>query len=165
VDLLIVRHAIAFAPNPRRWPEDRERPLTPEGALRARRAAKGLGRIIAPPTRVLTSPLARAVETAAILTTHAGWPRARLCAALAPEMAPAALLETLRAERGRRIAIVGHQPQLGRFLAYCLRGAAQPDTFELKKPAIALLAFTGAVRAGGGTLRGLLAPELLRALR
>jgi phosphohistidine phosphatase len=169
VDLLIVRHAIAFSPNPRRWPEDRERPLTPEGVVRARRAAKGLGRIVDPPERVLTSPLARAVETAAILTACAGWPEASLCAALAPGVSPETLLEVLlealRAEPCRRVAIVGHQPGLGRLMAHCLAGAARPDAFQLKKPGAALLAFTGAVRAGGATLCWLLPPGVLRAVR
>ncbi len=152
MDLVIVRHAGAFARDPRRWPDDRERPLTPKGALRARRVAAGLGRILEPPQRVLTSPFVRAVETAAILTAHAGWAQASLCTALAPEVPPEALLEVLRAERGRRIAIVGHEPQLGRLVAHCL-SAAPPDAFALKKPGVALLEFTGAVQAGGATLR------------
>ncbi len=165
MDLLIVRHAIAFAPNPRRWPEDRERPLTPEGVARARRAAQGLGRIVGPPQRVLMSPLVRAVETAAILTAYAGWPEASLCAALAPQVSPETLLEALRAEPCRRVAIVGHQPGLGRLMAHCLSGTARPDAFQLKKPGVALLAFTGAVRAGGATLCWLLPPGVLRAVR
>ncbi len=165
MDLLIVRHAIACAHNPRRWPDDGERPLTPEGAERAKRAARGIGRVVGAPERVLTSPLARALETAAILTAHAGWPQARLCTALAPEAALEALLEALRAEPGRRVAIVGHQPGLGRLMAHCLAGTARPEAFELKKPGVALLGFAGAVCAGGGTLRWLLPPGVLRAVR
>ena len=153
MELVIVRHASAFARDPRRWPDDRERPLTPEGMLRARRTAAGLARILEPPERVLTSPFVRAVETAAILTTHAGWAQARPCTALAPEVPPEALLEALRAESARRIAIVGHEPQLGRLMAHCLASAARPNALALKKPGVALLEFTGAVRAGGATLR------------
>src|SRR5581483_896815 len=57
MELLIVRHAIAFERDRRRWPEDSERPLSPAGIRRARRAAAGLKELIAAPERVLTSPL------------------------------------------------------------------------------------------------------------
>ena len=57
MDLLIVRHAIAFERNPKRWPDDGERPLSPEGMRRARKAAAGLKRIANRPVRVLTSGL------------------------------------------------------------------------------------------------------------
>jgi phosphohistidine phosphatase len=165
VELVIVRHASAFARDPRRWPDDRERPLTPEGMLRARRTAAGLGRILAPPERVLTSPFVRAVETAAILTTHAGWAQASPCTDLAPEVPPEALLEALRAEPARRIAIVGHEPQLGRLMAHCLASAARAQAFALKKFGVAFLSFDGTPTAGQATLRGLLSPGVLRAIR
>ncbi len=165
MELVIVRHASAFARDPRRWPDDRERPLTPEGVLRARRAAAGLGRILEPPERVLSSPFVRAVETAAILTTHAGWAQASPCTALAPEVPPEELLEALRAEPARRIAIVGHEPQLGRLLAQCLASAARPDALALKKPGVAFLSFDGAPRAGQATLCWLVSPSVLRAIR
>src|SRR5580698_4658247 len=68
MDLLIVRHAIAFERNPRRWRDDGERPLSPEGMVRARKAAAGLRQITERPQCVLTSPLMRARQTATILT-------------------------------------------------------------------------------------------------
>ena len=64
MELLIVRHAIAFPRDAGRWPDDTGRPLTVEGVKRARRAAAGLKRIVKRPTLVLTSPLVRARETA-----------------------------------------------------------------------------------------------------
>ena len=60
MELLVVRHAIAFERSPRRWPDDAERPLSPQGAARARKAALGLKRITPRPARVLVSPLRRA---------------------------------------------------------------------------------------------------------
>ena len=76
MELLVVRHAIAFERNARRWPHDAERPLSAHGVARARKAALGLKRLTSPPARVLVSPLRRARETAAILTRFAGWPEA-----------------------------------------------------------------------------------------
>ena len=88
MDLLIVRHAIAFERNPRRWRDDGERPLSPEGMVRARKAATGLRHVTERPECMLSSPLVRAWQTAAILTEKAGWPKAVECLALAPDESP-----------------------------------------------------------------------------
>lgn len=165
MDLIIVRHAIAFGRDPKRWPDDRARPLTPEGITRARRAAKGLERLLERPQSLLTSPLTRAKQTAEILTQVAKWPAAVECAALSPKESPEAVLEALRSQRHKTIAVVGHQPELGELLAACMPGPAQARAFELRKFGVALLTFDGVPRAGQATLRCLLAPRLLRALR
>src|SRR5690348_14359678 len=148
MNLLIVRHAVAFERDAQRWPDDRERPLTPEGTARARKSAKGLKRVVERPQRLLTSPLTRATQTADILTRFAGWPTALECPALSPEEPPEATLEALRGEPQKLIAVVGHQPALGRLIAACVPGAVQPQAFELRKFGVALLSFDGAPRPG-----------------
>jgi len=165
MDLLIVRHAIAFERDSKRWPDDRLRPLTPEGISRARRAAKGLERLVDRPQSLLTSPLTRAKQTAEVLSQFAGWPAAVECAALAPGESPTAVLEALRSQRQKKVAVVGHQPGLGDLIAACLPGSAQARALELRKFGVALLKFTSVPRAGDATLRWLLTPRLLRALR
>lgn len=165
MDLLIIRHAIACERDHRRWPDDRERPLTPEGMLRAKRAAKGLKGLADRPACVLTSPLIRAVQTAMILSQYAGWPQARECAALSPAEPPEAVLEVLHGRAGRLIAVVGHQPQLGRLIARALPGEVAAEAFALKKFAAGLLSFAGPPQAGRATLRWLLQPAILRAAR
>ena len=165
MDLLIVRHAIAARRAAQRWPDDRERPLTPAGAQRAREAARGLKRIADPPALLLTSPLRRARQTAAFLSACAGWPAALECAALAPEASPEAALTALEARPQDRIAVIGHQPHLGQLIARCLPGALDPQGIELKKLGVALLSFEGRARPGGARLRWLLAPMALRAIR
>jgi phosphohistidine phosphatase len=162
MELLVVRHAIAFERNARRWPDDAERPLSPHGVARARKAALGLKRITPRPARVLVSPLRRARETSAILTRFAGWPEAMPCVQLRPGASPEALLRLLARTRERRVAVVGHQPGLGRLLAACLPGG-EAAAFELRKMGVALLSFQGAARAGRGRLLWLLPPKLLRA--
>jgi len=67
MELLIVRHAIAFEADARRWPDDSERPLSPQGLARARKAAAGMKQLVRAPGRVLVSSLVRARQTAAIL--------------------------------------------------------------------------------------------------
>ena len=165
MQLLIVRHAIAFQRDAKRWPDDAERPLTAEGVRRARRAAAGLKRIVKPPDLVLTSPLARARDTAAIFTQAARWPKAVQCDALAPGKSPEAVLESLRRQGAKvdSIAVVGHQPGLGRLLALCLHGV-RSEAFEIKKSAIACLSFQGPPRGGQAVLTALLPPRLLRKL-
>jgi phosphohistidine phosphatase SixA len=165
MDLLIIRHAIAAARNRRRWRDDSERPLTQAGARRARRAAAGLKRIVERPDRVFTSPLRRAAQTAAILTEIADWPKAIDCPELTPGESPQAILGVIRGCRGKLIAIVGHQPELGRFIAACLGGAMDARAFELKKNAVACLSFPGTPGPGQASLKWLAAPSLLRAMR
>jgi len=163
IELLVVRHAIAFERSAKRWPDDAARPLSPQGAARARKAALGLKGITANPAQVLVSPLRRAQQTAAILTQFAGWPEAAECAQLLPGAAPEGLLALLARSRGRRIAVVGHQPGLGRLLAACLPGSVGAAAFQFRKMGVALLCFQGAARAGCGQLMWLLPPRILRA--
>ena len=135
MELLILRHAIAFPRDPKRWPDDSERPLTMEGVKRARRAAAGLKRIAKRPALVLTSPLVRARDTAAIFAQTAHWPEATECAALSPDGPPEEVLEMLTApwRKGR--------------LCRCRRPSAPP-----RPPA-------GALPARRRSLRGLRAQE------
>jgi phosphohistidine phosphatase len=165
MELLVVRHAIAFERSPRRWPDDAERPLSPQGVARARQAALGLKRVTEHPARVLVSPLRRAQQTAAILTQFAGWPEAAECVQLLPGASPEGLLALLARSHDGRIAVVGHQPGLGRLLAACLPGRAGAAAFEFRKMSVALLCFQGAARAGRGRLIWLLPPRVLRAAR
>src|SRR6185312_3207605 len=115
MQLLVVRHAIAFERDAKRWPDDNERPLTAEGIKKARRAAAGLKRIAQRPALVLTSPLVRARDTAVILTQAARWPEAVQCDAFAPGKSPQEMLAALRREGAGAecVAVVGHQPGLG----------------------------------------------------
>jgi phosphohistidine phosphatase len=167
MDLLLIRHAIAFDRNPRRWRDDGERPLSPEGMVRARKAASGLKQISERPQCVLTSPLMRAKQTATILTEFAGWPKATECAALSPDVFPEEIFGILATQREKVIAVVGHQPGLGRLLAACLPaqvlGGVNPEAFELKKMGAALISFPKAARAGTGALQWLVPPRILRA--
>jgi phosphohistidine phosphatase len=165
VDLLIVRHAIAFEQDVKRWRDDGERPLSPEGMARARKAAAGLKRLAPTPSLVLVSPLKRAQQTAAILTRCAGWPAPVTAAQLLPGASPAALFTRLAGSRDPCIAVVGHEPGLGRLITASLPGEAGAGAFELKKMGVALIEFPGTPRAGQGALVWLSAPKLLRAAR
>lgn len=162
-ELLIVRHAIAFAKDARRWPDDSLRPLTARGRRRFRDAAAGLKGLTPAPDVVLTSPYVRARETADILVRQADWPEARDCAELEPDVHPREALKRVRSSSGARIAVVGHEPHLGHLIGLCLAGDAGALSVELKKGGAALLSFSDDVRAGAARLVWLAPPRLLRA--
>jgi phosphohistidine phosphatase len=163
MELLIIRHAIACERDTKRWPDDAERPLSAPGMTRARRAAAGLRRVAPRPARVLTSPLLRTRQTAAILTQFAAWPKATTCPLLAPGGSPDALLALLAGSASQRVAIVGHEPDLSHLLATCLSGNAGGAAFEFRKMGVALVAFDGRPRAARGKLVWFVPPRLLRA--
>jgi phosphohistidine phosphatase len=163
MELLLVRHAIAFDRDAKRWPEDGERPLSPRGIARAQRAATGLKCLTDPPRRVLTSPLQRTQQTAAILTRYARWPKAEPCTALLPGAAAEELLALVaRISATTRIALVGHEPDLGVFLGACL-GAPARNVFAFRKMGVAAVGFRGRPGAGRGCLLWFAPPRLLRA--
>ncbi len=165
MELLIVRHAIALPRDRRRWPGDAARPLSPSGARRARKAASGLKNLCKVPDRLLSSPLVRARQTAQILTEVAGWPRAEAAPELKPGQGAAAVLALLAKVRGKRIAIVGHQPDLSVLLTACLTKDQRALPIELKKNAVACLSFRGRAGAGGAALQWLATPRMLRGFR
>lgn len=164
LQVLIVRHAIAFERDRARWPDDRERPLTEEGARRFRKAARGLERLVDPPERVLASPLARAWQTAQILEADAGWPTPEECVALEPGQPAAQVLRALRDAKAARLACVGHEPDLSGLIAECVSGA-EDVSVEMKKGAVACVEFPRSPETGEGTLAWLAPPRLLRRVR
>ncbi len=142
----LIRHAIAFDRDRKRWPDDRERPLTPEGMEKFRRAAAGLERLVGEVGCVLTSPLIRARQTASILQSVAGWPRA----VEAPELAPGGAVEQALALIGdraaadpelERLVLVGHEPHLTELLGASVTGSRARVRCELKKGGAACLLF------------------------
>lgn len=165
MELLLIRHAIAEARDARLWPGDRERPLSRLGQQRARQAARGLRRLAIKPAVLLCSPLKRTRQTAAILSGSAHWPQAQRCEQLAPGHSPPLLLAHLATFDVSRLAIVGHEPELGQLIGLCLGPGTPGVRIELKKLAALCLEFEQRVRAGRAQLRWFLPPRLLRAVR
>lgn len=165
LEIILVRHAIAFERDRARWRDDRARPLTPEGKQKFRKVAAGLARWLPPVERMITSPLVRARQTAELLTEVAGWPKAIDSPELAPQSSPAAVLAMLRAERTRCIALVGHEPALSALLSLCVAGSEVNLPLQMKKGGIARIAFSADVRAGKAALLAFIPPRALRRMR
>jgi phosphohistidine phosphatase len=163
LELYLVRHAIAAERGPK-YPDDRKRPLTAEGIRRFKDGVRGLNALAIEIDVILTSPLTRAEETAALLA--AGLKKrapVETVDALAPGGKFQAIVEavTKQAKRHRRIALVGHEPDLGETAGRWL--GARGDV-EFRKGAVCAIDVDGATPAGPGTLRWLLPPRALRRL-
>ena len=126
----LVRHAIAEERGPR-WPDDRLRPLTADGAARMRRAVGGLEALAEPIELILSSPLTRAIQTAEILARGlAARPEIVQLEALAPGTPPGRVVRALAAHtKPKALALVGHEPDLGQLAAWLL-GTARPLVFK-----------------------------------
>ena len=165
MDVYLVRHAIAAQRDRARWPDDGRRPLTAKGVARFRSAARGLARIVPEVEVVLASPYARAWETAEILHNEVAWPAPERCPALEASRPPSDALEVLRAWKDRSsVALVGHEPHLSTLASLLLSGKEDVIQLELKKGAVAVLAFADDSRAGKALLRWSASPKILRSL-
>jgi phosphohistidine phosphatase len=165
--LYLVRHAIAADRDAKRWPDDRQRPLTVSGRRRFKRTAKDLVALMESAgkvERLITSPLLRARETAELLH-GAGLPLPVEESVLAPGRTAARVLAVLRAHDARSLVLVGHEPDLGRLLAVCIAGAEAKLALHFRKGGAACLTFSGAPRVGEATLEWLLPPKALRVLQ
>jgi phosphohistidine phosphatase len=165
MDLYLVRHAIAFDADPAQWPDDRERPLTKPGAKKFARAAAGLRDRVATVDLVLSSPLARAWQTAEILTEQAKWPEAQRFEPLEPGRTPQEVIDGLQPlTAAGSIALVGHSPSLNELASYLLTTDPGRARLEMKKGGVAYLSFDAGPQAGSAILRWLLTPGVLRSI-
>jgi phosphohistidine phosphatase len=164
LEIYLVRHAIAAERGPK-YPDDRKRPLTPDGIKRFKEAVAGLVVLDVELDSILTSPLTRAEETAALLS--AGLRKrapVETLEALSPGGKFTAIVEAVARQarrHRRRIALVGHEPDLGELTARWL-GARGHVAF--RKGAVCALDLDSATPAGPATLQWFLPPRALRRL-
>lgn len=162
--LYLVRHAIAFERDPRAWPDDSERPLTPAGERRFRSAARGLRALGVLPDAVLSSRYVRAWQTAAILHRTAHWPAPGALPVLESDHPPADVLAALDTYAGDgALALVGHEPQLHGLAALLLAGKEGRASLEFRKGGVCALSVDGRPAPGAGLLLWHATPRLLRA--
>lgn len=164
MDCLLVRHGIAVEAE--QWDgSDENRPLTEKGKKRVRQAAAGLAALGCKPTRLCSSPMVRAYDTARLL-------RAAVCPTLKVEMrdelaagaSPEQVIAWLRSLPAESTVVcVGHEPLLGGVAGALLFG--KPITgLALKKAGAALIHLPDGPKPGQGVLRWWLQPMQLRTL-
>jgi phosphohistidine phosphatase len=166
VDVLVVRHGIALdrADAESQGVPDDERPLTTEGQRRFKGVARGLSKRVPEVDLLLSSPLLRARQTAAILKERYRGLGCIESEALLPEAEPGALEQVLNEHGASRVvAVVGHEPHLSGWVGWGLTGE-QRSLVELRKGGCCLLRFEARVAAGAGRLHWLITPALARRL-
>jgi phosphohistidine phosphatase len=143
-ELLLLRHGIAE--ERLEGVDDAKRSLTPVGRVRTAKQLQRLFELDLTCDLVLSSPLVRARQTAELVVDAGLAPELEIAAALAPLADPLPLLERwlgpLSPRPGwRRLALVGHEPDLST-LAALLIGvpmAKAPEALHLKKAGVVLL--------------------------
>jgi phosphohistidine phosphatase len=146
--LLVIRHAHAAPQTPQL--QDADRPLTAEGERRFRAAARGLAQRVTPDV-LLTSPLLRARQTAAIASAAWGDLAATPERALASGGVDGILSMLENQPPEATIAIVGHEPTVSTLVAQ-LTGAASSESLAFEPGTAALLELSSTARRSGRLL-------------
>jgi phosphohistidine phosphatase len=159
-ELYLVRHAVA-AERGDDWPDDTKRPLTTKGMSRFREAVKGLVWLGVGLDEIYSSPLVRAKQTADLLAEGLKERTAvRTLDELSPGHEPSRVLSELgKRIKRRRVALVGHEPDLGE-LAAALIGA--PRALAFRKGGMCRIDVDRVGASAHGSLVWFLPPKVLR---
>jgi phosphohistidine phosphatase len=160
--LLLLRHAIAEDVAP--GGSDAERRLTGEGKRKLREVVAGMRALALLVDAILTSPLKRATETAAIVARAYDLENSiEVTSALAPGAGPDRAIEALGPLAGLgTIMLVGHQPDLGELASTLLVGTPGLVPLPFKKAGLAAITVAGLPPRAAGTLEFFLTPGQLR---
>src|SRR5262245_48826372 len=139
MDLYVIRHAEAVPLGEWGITEDADRPLTDQGKEQVKKLAEALQRKGVRLGTVLTSPLLRARQTADVLIAQWGQPAPELheCAPLAPGGKRRRLARALQDLSTDAVALVGHEPDLGRLVGWLTGG--RRARIEMGKGGVACL--------------------------
>ena len=157
MELYLLRHAHAGDPATWDGPDER-RPLSEKGEKQADRLGRFLAGIGFQADAIITSPKLRASQTAKIVAERLGVPVGeddRLGGGVS-----VGTLEAILRDAGDpvRPIVVGHDPDFTELLAILCGAARAP----MKKGALARIDLGRALEPGGGTLRWLVPPDLLK---
>jgi phosphohistidine phosphatase len=161
--IYLFRHGPAGSRDPSRWPDDSLRPLSARGFERTGVAARGLARLESHATAVLSSSLARAMQTAKLLqqALELAAPVETL-EALEPGGSYRGVIQRLQEFKANdSVFLVGHEPDLGKLAGVLLFGAPA-STLPLKKAGACVVQFDGPLKPGAGRLHLFLPPKILR---
>ncbi len=161
LELYVIRHGQAGT-SVKKEKEDEARQLTKKGKKKMHEIAKGLKKLEIAFDIVLTSPFARAKESAEILCNDGT--EVTLCNQLKPGSSYSELIKFLNTLKGaKKIALVGHEPFLSRFTSFCL-SKSKKSFIDLKKGAVLKLGSDKKIKAGGCELAWLMEPSQLTRL-
>ena len=162
MQLYIIRHGIAIAREDPKCPPDPERYLTEEGVEKTKAVAKGLASLSESPGLFVTSPYARAAQTAEIFADALDYSKQKIRRSelLLPGAEPTLLFRELaREKQGSSIFLFGHAPHLDDVIATAL--GCKKHVTSLKKAGVALLELKR-ISPPAGVLAWLATPKMLR---
>jgi phosphohistidine phosphatase len=163
MDFYVLRHAIAVPHGAPGFEKDSDRPLTPEGAAKMKRIAKGMSVLKVRPDVILTSPFPRALQTAEIAARELGMKKKLvLTEHLAVGGDPEELISEIRSgySSADGVMIVGHEPYLSLLISVLLSGQANLD-IVMKKGGLAKLVTEELSYGRCSSLEWLLTPRVL----
>ena len=142
MDIYFLRHANAgeSMANPK---QDEKRPLDELGVEQSRRMGRVLAALGVEVDAIISSPLTRATQTAALVATELGYQKSVLLVnSLRPDAKFEQFRDLLRQHlKQKAIMVVGHNPTLSEFLSLLVSDEAVDSTIELKKGAVAKVEF------------------------
>jgi phosphohistidine phosphatase len=157
--VVLFRHGPAGRPDVLRWPDDSQRPLTPEGFEVVCGAARGLRTLLPAPPAIVSSPFRRAVRTAEILQRELDAQGLTVRPVLESGVTPVeATREILQHDPGTPLVMVGHEPDLGALAGFLTRAGGR---LPLEPAGACAVEFAGSVRPGTGDLLWHMPPDLL----
>lgn len=166
MDVILIRHAEAGERDPSRWPDDGQRPISPDGRRKHLAVSRAMEKLGIEFDFLVTSPLVRARETAEIVAASYGWDEQPLVdEALGPECSAAGVVKLLaKFPPDKTVALVGHEPSLSA-VAAALIGASGDARITLKKSGVIGITFDGPALLGRGSLSYVLKPGHLKRLK
>ena len=147
--------------------DDGARRLTDRSKEKMRGAAAGMRAMGLKFDAILTSPLARATETAELVAAaYENTPPPQVMPALATGVTATDALAALRAfAKHDDVMIVGHEPQLSAVASIVLAGASDIVHLKLKTGGCIAIDLPARFDRGGGELRWMLTHRQMRKMR
>jgi phosphohistidine phosphatase len=160
--LYIVRHASAGERRSADPKKDEKRPLDKEGLEQGRQLGRVLAALKAEVTVVISSPLKRAIQTAALLSNEIGY-EAKIV--LDDALRANAQFATFRAllakhKNSEAIIVVGHDPSISQFASRLVSDGQSDACIDLKKGAAAKLE----LKARSVKLHWCITPKVIRSI-
>lgn len=144
--------------------QDEKRPLDKQGIEQARSVGRALANLDAQVDAIISSPLKRATQTAALVANELGSEeKIQLHTALRPDAQFESFREMLqRYSKLEAIMVVGHNPTLTEFCSLLLTAGLDDNVVDLKKGAVARVEYSG---KRNGVLQWCLTPKIVKSLQ
>ena len=166
MEIYVLRHGIAVERATGGYKKDGDRPLTKEGEYKMEQIAQAMLAMGFELDLILSSPYARAEQTAQIVAGQFG-KEVTFTDFLLPDGSPRQLIAEIAEindEKPQCVLLVGHEPDLSQLISVLVTGGGAA-AIELKKGGLCKLTSEKLIFGQCATLNWLLTPKQLRAIR